>query len=378
MQQSRLTLSNANQLDELHTRFAYMTGFLMIAIPILAGKVLQGGIAAIQGMNYQLASMINSTNARVSSAASSGNVDFGNMQILSQSMNNTSANKYDDNLLLRTGMSTIQQPDGSSISTLHRDGGRHLYSAQEAVSNPVWSAQVSSMTQSSVNDQYSNALTAQTQHMNNFSDSIGNTMQMSHRWNDSWSKSQSYGDGHSLSTEGHISQSHSKMNSAIESVSQTMGWSHDQANAYVTARNAGIEVGTPAFFGASAKAGVNWSEDQRESFSTMTAQQKYALNQATQQYSEGATSMQRAGRTLDTKENRSDVEQYAYDFALNHQRTQTAAASVISPTLKWTASATSALALKATQRCSAPMSCLDFRSIWKKYITETLKKSLAS
>jgi conjugal transfer mating pair stabilization protein TraG len=118
------------------------------------------------------------------------------------------------------------------------------------------------------------------------------------------------------------------MNSAIESVSQTMGWSHDQANAYVTARNAGIEVGTPAFFGASAKAGVNWSEDQRESFSSMTAQQKYALNQATQQYSEGATSMQRAGRTLDTKENRSDVEQYAYDFALNHQRTQTAAASV--------------------------------------------------
>ncbi|MCV5738377.1 hypothetical protein OFN56_41400, partial [Escherichia coli] len=39
-------------------------------------------------------------------------------------------------------------------------------------------------------------------------------------------------------------------------------------------------------------------------------------------------SMERAGRTIDTKENRSAVEQYAHDFALNHQRLQSSAASV--------------------------------------------------
>ncbi|KOO12815.1 conjugal transfer protein TraG [Vibrio xuii] len=324
-----LSLSNANALDELHTRFGYMAGFLMMTIPVLAGKVLQGGVAAAQAMNYQLAGMINSTNARVSAASSTGNMDFGNLQMQNHSFNNTSANKFDDNLLMRTGMATIQQQDGASITTLQNDSGRRLYNAQEAESKPIWQAQASTMLQNSVSDQYSSALTAQKQSMNTFTDNYSNSMQQSDRWNDNWSRSLSYGDGHSTSTEGQINQSYSKMESAIDNISQTMGWTHDQARAYATAASTGIEVSTPgSWMGFGAKAGVNWSTDQREAYSNMNAEQKQALEQATQQYSEGATSMERAGRTIDTKENRSAVEQYAHDFALNHQRLQSSAASV--------------------------------------------------
>lgn len=325
-----LSLSNANALDELHTRFGYMAGFLMMAIPVLAGKVLQGGVAAAQAMNYQLAGMINSTNARVSAASSTGNMDFGNLQMQNHSFNNTSANKFDDNVLLRTGMATIQQQDGASITTLQNDGGRRLYNAQEAESKPIWQAQASTMLQNSVSDQYSSALTAQKQSMNTFTDNYSNSMQQSDRWNDNWSRSFSYGDGHSTSTEGQISQSYSKMESAIDNISQTMGWTQDQARAYAISANAGVTVGTPgqSVLGSGASAGIQWSTDQREAYSNMNAEQKQALEQATQQYSEGATSMERAGRTLDTKENRSAVEQYAHDFALNHQRLQSSAASV--------------------------------------------------
>lgn len=324
-----LSLSNANALDELHTRFGYMAGFLMMTIPVLAGKVLQGGVAAAQAMNYQLAGMINSTNARVSAASSTGNLDFGNLQMQNHSFNNTSGNKFDDNLLLRTGMATIQQQDGASITTLQNDSGRRLYNAQEAESKPIWQAQASTMLQNSVSDQYSSALTAQKQSINTFTDNYSNSMQQSDRWNDNWSRSLSYGDGHSTSTEGQISQSYSKMESAIDNISQTMGWTHDQARAYATAASTGIEVSTPgSWMGFGAKAGVNWSSDQREAYSNMSAEQKQTLEQATQQYSEGATSMERAGRTIDTKENRSAVEQYAHDFALNHQRLQSSAASV--------------------------------------------------
>ncbi|MDC5842219.1 conjugal transfer protein TraG N-terminal domain-containing protein [Vibrio europaeus] len=324
-----LSLRNSDALDALHTRFGYMTGFLMMTIPVIAGKVLQGGVAVSQAMNYQLASMINSTNARVSAASSTGNMDFGNLQMQNHSFNNTSANKFDDNLLLRTGMATIQQQDGASITTLQNDSGRRLYNAQEAESKPIWQAQASTMLQNSVSDQYSSALTAQKQNMNTFTDNYSNSMQQSDRWNDNWSRSLSYGDGHSTSTEGQISQSYSKMESAIDNISQTMGWTHDQARAYATAASTGIEVSTPgSWMGFGAKAGVSWSTDQREAYSNMNAEQKQALEQATQQYSEGATSMERAGRTIDSKENRSAVEQYAHDFALNHQRLQSSAASV--------------------------------------------------
>ncbi|WP_394252857.1 conjugal transfer protein TraG N-terminal domain-containing protein [Vibrio profundi] len=325
-----LSLSNANALDELHTRFGYMAGFLMMTIPVLAGKILQGGVAAAQAMNYQLAGMINSTNARVSAASSTGNMDFGNLQMQNHSFNNTSANKLDDNVLVRTGMATIQQQDGASIITLNNDGGRRLYNAQEAESKPIWQAQASTMLQNSVSDQYTSALTAQKQSMNTFTDNYSNSMQQSDRWNDNWSRSLSYGDSHSASTEGQISQSYTTMESAIDNISQTMGWTHDQARAYAISANAGVSIGTPgqSVLGSGASAGVQWSTDQREAYSNMSAEQKQALEQATQQYSEGSTSMERAGRTMDTKDNRSAVEQYAHDFALNHQRLQSSAASV--------------------------------------------------
>ncbi|MFS1982277.1 hypothetical protein BCU36_025360 [Vibrio lentus] len=82
------------------------------------------------------------------------------------------------------------------------------------------------------------AKTAQTQNMNSFNDSFSKGFQQSDRWNDNWSKNRSYGDGQTMSTEGQISQTHSKMDSAIQSVSETVGWTHDQAQAYVAAKNA--------------------------------------------------------------------------------------------------------------------------------------------
>lgn len=323
-----LSMSNANALDELHQRFAWMTGVLMMTIPAIAGGILKGGTAVASSMTYQLASMINSTNARTSAAVSTGSMDFGNLQMDNHSMNNLNANKFDDNMLIRSGVAGVQQANGATISMLQNNGNERIYNAQEAVSRPAWELQVGNMAQSSVNDQYTSALTAQKQHSNSFNDAFSTSMAQSDRWNSNWSRNQSYGDGHSLSTEGQIVQSHNKMNSAIGSISQTMNWTHDQSRGYASATNQGFEFGTPSFFGASAKAGINWTQDQREAYNNMSAEQKQALEQATQQYSEGATAMERAGRTLDTKDNRSEMEQYAHDFALNHQRVQTTAANV--------------------------------------------------
>ncbi|MDF5595813.1 conjugal transfer protein TraG N-terminal domain-containing protein [Vibrio parahaemolyticus] len=327
-----LSLANSNPLDELHTRFAYMTGILMMSIPLLAGKILQGGAEAIQSMNYSIAGMINSTNARVSAASSSGSIDFGNLQMQNHSFNNTSANKFDDNLLMRTGIDSIQQRDGSMVNTFRNDGGRHTYNAQETESKPLWSASVNSTIQNSINDQYSSAVAAQTQASNNLSDAYSTNAQISNRWNDSWSKNQSYGDGHSISTEGQISQANTKMQSAIDNVSQTMGWTHDQARSFVTAANISGGLKLPGALGEviGVTGGVEsrWSDEERRAYSNMTAEQRQAMQQASEQYNEGATAMERAGRTVDTKEQRSDIEQYAHDFAINHQRMQGLTANV--------------------------------------------------
>ncbi|TKF79824.1 hypothetical protein, partial [Vibrio sp. F13] len=86
----------------------------------------------LSSMNYQLSSMINSTNARASAAASSGNLDFGSMQIDNHSMNNTHANKFDTNTLANQGHTYTQNPDGS-VTTQHGDG-RTTYDSSHTTS----------------------------------------------------------------------------------------------------------------------------------------------------------------------------------------------------------------------------------------------------
>lgn len=326
-----LSLKNTDPLDELHSRFAWMTGFLMMSIPLLASKILTGGAAAIQSMNYSLASMINSTNARVSASASSGNVDFGNLQMQNHSFNNTSGNKFDDNLLMKTGVSSIQQKDGSMTNTYLNDGNRTTYHSQDTESKATWSVNAQSMLQNSVNDQYSSALAAQKVASNNLNDAYTIGSQQSDRWNDSWSRNSSYGDSHNLSTEGQISKSHSTMQSSIDNISKTMGWTQDQARTYAMAATVSGGVQLPsALTGGILKGGIEskWSDEERTAYSNMTAEQKQSLYQATQQYNEGSTDMQRAGLSLDAKENRSEAEQYAHDFAVNHQQIQGLTASV--------------------------------------------------
>ncbi|MFS1963317.1 hypothetical protein BCU31_025325 [Vibrio lentus] len=195
----------------------------MMTIPVLAGKILQGGVAAAQAMNYQLAGMINgSTNARVSAASSTGNMDFGNLQMQNHSLNNTSANKFDDNMLLRTGMNTAHQRDGSSITKTDKmKMAAGCITRRKRNPNPYGKRKPPNMLQNTASTtNIPDAKTAQTQNMNSFNDSFSKGFQQSDRWNDNWSKNRSYGDGQTMSTEGQISQSHSKMDSAIQSVSE--------------------------------------------------------------------------------------------------------------------------------------------------------------
>ncbi|MFA0125461.1 conjugal transfer protein TraG, partial [Vibrio sp. 10N.261.48.A2] len=175
-------------------------------------------------------------------------------------------------------------------------------------------------------------LSAQKQATNNLNDAYSNGMQINDRWNDAWSKNKSYGDGHNISTEGQISTSRSTMESAIDNMSQTMGWTKDQSRAFANAATVSGGVSLPsALTGGVLQGGIEsrWSDEERNAYSSMTAEQKQAMQQASEQYNEGATSMQRAGRTLDTKDNRSEMEQYAHDFSLNYQRTQSLSASVM-------------------------------------------------
>ncbi|PMM19151.1 conjugal transfer protein TraG, partial [Vibrio splendidus] len=327
-----LVLSNANAADELHSRFAWITGILMIGVPMIAKGILKGGQEVMSSMNYQLSSMINSTNARASAAASTGNLDFGSMQIDNHSMNNTHANKFDTNTLANQGHSYTQNPDGS-VTTQHGDG-RTTYDSSQTTSRGNISANTQSMLQESV----ANARSQTQQNLEQTSTQLGQTIQggaaLSDRWHDSVGKNLAYGEGSTSGFNTQVSEGMNDMQTAVNSVSQQTGWTKDQSQAYLQSAHGGFEGGVGTGKGASpfnlgASGGVKWSDDERTAYSKMNTEQKQQLEQATQQYTEGANAVTSAGTQVDNKDTRTSVEQFAHDFAINASNTKSLGASVM-------------------------------------------------
>ncbi|TKG50403.1 conjugal transfer protein TraG, partial [Vibrio tasmaniensis] len=327
-----LVLSNANAADELHSRFAWITGILMIGVPMIAKGILKGGQEVMSSMNYQLSSMINSTNARASAAASTGNLDFGSMQIDNHSMNNTHANKFDTNTLANQGHSYTQNPDGS-VTTQHGDG-RTTYDSSQITSRGNISANTQSMLQESV----ANARSQTQQNLAQTSTQLAQTLQggaaLSDRWHDSVGKNLAYGEGSTSGFNTQVSQGMNDMQTAVDSVIQQTGWTIDQSKAYLQSVYGGFEGGLGTGKGASpfnlgASGGVKWSDDERTAYSNMNAEQKQQLEQATQQYTEGANAVTSAGTQVDNKDTRTSVEQFAHDFAINASNTKSLGASVM-------------------------------------------------
>ncbi|MFA0098258.1 conjugal transfer mating-pair stabilization protein TraG [Vibrio splendidus] len=327
-----LVLSNANAADELHSRFAWITGILMIGVPMIAKGILKGGQEVMSSMNYQLSSMINSTNARASAAASTGNLDFGSMQIDNHSMNNTHANKFDTNTLANQGHSYTQNPDGS-VTTQHGDG-RTTYDSSQTTSRGNISANTQSMLQESV----ANARNQTQQNLAQTSTQLAQTLQggaaLSDRWHDSVGKNLAYGEGNTSGFNTQVSEGMNDMQTAVDSVIQQTGWTKDQSKAYLQSVYGGFEGGVGTGKGASpfnlgASGGVKWSDDERTAYSKMNTEQKQQLEQATQQYTEGANAVTSAGTQVDNKDTRTSVEQFAHDFAINASNTKSLGASVM-------------------------------------------------
>ncbi|MEZ9298415.1 conjugal transfer mating-pair stabilization protein TraG [Vibrio splendidus] len=327
-----LVLSNANAADELHSRFAWMTGILMIGVPMIAKGILKGGQEVMSSMNYQLSSMINSTNARASAAASTGNLDFGSMQIDNHSMNNTNANKFDTNTVANQGHTYTQNQDGS-VTTQHGDG-RTTYDSSQTTSRGNINTNTSAMLQESV----ANARSHTAQNLEQSSTQLGQSIQagaaLSDRWHDSVGKNLSYGEGSTSGFNTQVSEGMNDMQTAVNSVSKQTGWTEDQSKAYLQSAHGGFEggVGTgkgKSLFNFNASGGVKWSDDERTAYSNMNSEQKQQLEQATQQYTEGANAVTSAGTQVDNKDTRTAVEQFAHDFAINASNTKSLGASVM-------------------------------------------------
>ena len=332
-----ITLSNESALDEMHTRFALLSGYLMMSVPLIAGAILKGGSAVMSSLNYQMAGMINSTNSRTSAAAASGDVNLGNMQVDNRSWANQSANKHDTNLLERmAGQQSTQQADGSTYTQLA--SGQSVYNTGEAVSNLHWNVGSNQDVQQSLNDNYQTAVNNTQSYSSQLNENIQSGMALQSHWSNNMSEQKSYGEGYNTGAATQISQGTQRMDSASDTLSNEMGWSKDKSNAFLQSTSGSIyaraegNLSTPAALKAltgasgSLTAGLEGSyritDEDRETFSNMSSERIGQVQSAMSQYSEGANDILSASSQIDNKAVNSELDQYVQSFTSNWNQSE--------------------------------------------------------
>jgi len=125
-------IQNMNDISEVHDDITIVAGFLMLSIPFLAIKLLQG----LSSIGHMLGSMLAVPQGAASMAAGEmtrGNYSSGNSSFENHSFENVSGNKFDTREVDQQHGSTIQQPDGSKIT--YQGDGSVRYDNAEKMSN---------------------------------------------------------------------------------------------------------------------------------------------------------------------------------------------------------------------------------------------------
>lgn len=244
-----ITLSNVDPLQAMHSRWAAMTGLLMMSVPVLiVPLIMKGGAVVMGSMSHQFAGMMNSVNARTSASAASGDINLGNAQVDTYTYNNTHANKLDTTGLARTHGFTQQDTDGYSTTTFEH--GKQVISGQGALSsglavNVSGNEVISHSLSQSASASMSASLTSAETFRQTAASASSQAMNLSH----GTSQQSTYGSSSTLGDSGTHSKVFSDTRSQVDTYAQE--WGLTQTEAWEDAirlnamEEAGIKIGTP-------------------------------------------------------------------------------------------------------------------------------------
>ncbi|MCR9819773.1 conjugal transfer protein TraG N-terminal domain-containing protein [Vibrio parahaemolyticus] len=331
---SGITLSNVNGIDYVNTKWAAITGYLMMSTPAIAMALTKGAASMMNSLNYQLAGMINQTNARTSAAASTGDISHGNTQLQTHAFNNVHGNKYDTSTLLKQHGTTTQQSDGM-LTTQY--GDRTVYDTNPTASNFQWNVATSSQYAEAVNEQYTQAKSNLSAQQTALNQSVQSGTQLMADWKDTASSSQSYGLSHGHGASAAATKGLEQVSQATKQLSAATGWSHDKANAFLHSTYGGFDGSVTGKVGKegsllgfkgsveaamSASAGTKWTDEDRETISNMTSEQQSQIQAAIESFRAGANQTIDASNRLTADERNSEVGSYATGFTANFNETQ--------------------------------------------------------
>ncbi len=335
-----ITLSNMNGIDYVNTRYAAITGYLMMSTPALALALTKGASAMMSSLNYQLAGMINQTNARTSAAASTGDISHGNTQMQTHAFNTVSGNKYNTSTLFQQHGTTTQAPNGM-LTTEYANNT--VYDTNPTASNFQWQVATTRQYGEAVQDLHTDAQSNLSQRQAALNQSVQTGTALMADWRSTYAKTDHYGLTHGHGAVAQSQQGLEKVHQATEQVMQATGWNYDKSSAYLHATynavdgNIGVDtesLGKVAGLLSPLKAGINistgqrWSDEDRETLSNTSSEQQSDLKAAIESYRSGVSQTVDASNRMSADERHSKAGSYAHAFSTNLNDTKAFSASV--------------------------------------------------
>ena len=222
-----MSFDASNPLQAMHYRFAAIAGWLMMCVPIIAKFALQGGTAIAGSLATQFVGLSNSSAARPSSAAATGDIGYGIVQMDTWQSNSMSGNKHDMAFLNQAYGATTQRADGSSVTAL--PNGNAVYNSRGGISSLGFDISSNEVQSRSLQQSLSQAERTTEQQRTSYNTSLGSTSDALLSLTNSASHNQSYGSGTQDTKSASYNDTLSKMDSVISDVAHTQGISKSEA-----------------------------------------------------------------------------------------------------------------------------------------------------
>ncbi len=319
---SGITLSNVDAMAEMHSRYAAMTGFLMMSVPMIVGFIVKGGASVMGSMSHQFAGMMNSVNSRTSASAASGDINLGNGQVDNFSFNNMNGNKTDTSALQRTHGVTTQDANGG-MTTDYGNGNKKFdgsgmissglgfdLNSREAVSHSLRSSARETQSQAEA-------------HRSQYNQSTDKTFDQVAQFGQNTNKALSYADVTSNKESASAARAVSTMNSTVDEYAKHHGISREQSKSELTSKwlggsaSAGLKTPDGLLFGFNAggqlEGGKKTNWDDRTSDTTTDSESDRQSRALQKQFNESANVVKNYDLTDTNSETRTKT-----DTALAH------------------------------------------------------------
>ncbi|WP_273759514.1 conjugal transfer mating-pair stabilization protein TraG [Pantoea ananatis] len=217
-----LVLSNSDQVALQQSDAAALAGYLSASIPVMSFFLTKGaGSVASQVVGGILSSSAFTTSGQASTAAD-GNWSFNNM-----SMDNVSGNKFDTNLVERSGQQSFQT--GSGAMHTQTADGHNVYDTSGAISNLPVNLRLSALASSGFSEQSRQAQQQAQTALDGYNHSVTSGFQQMHQLTSQTGNSDTLTQGSDSSVASNVTRGASKMESAVESYAKSHNISQQQA-----------------------------------------------------------------------------------------------------------------------------------------------------